>query len=314
MPPVVWMSRVTKRFSGHVAVRDLSLEVPAGSIYGLLGPNGAGKTTSIRMIMNILVPDAGEVQLWGTHAAGRDLSHRIGYLPEERGLYKKMRVMDLLLFLAETKGLHRREAREEARRWLERLGLGDWRSRKLDELSKGMQQKVQFVSTVLHRPQLLILDEPFAGLDPVNAQVLKDVVLDLARDGTTVLFSTHIMEQAEKLCDAVCIIARGEKVVDGPVTDVKRRHGGRHVIVGVERSGADVGALLRNPTLVSKGDDYGQYAEVELADGVSPQTLLRELVDTGALITRFEVAEPSLHKIFIDLVGPAAATPERADA
>ncbi|HVH11205.1 MAG TPA: ATP-binding cassette domain-containing protein, partial [Gemmatimonadales bacterium] len=206
---------MTKRFVGHVAVDDLSLAVPSGVIFGLLGPNGAGKTTSLRMILNILAPDAGRVRLFGTDGGGRVHSARIGYLPEERGLYRKMRVIDVLVFLAEMKGVERRRARGLAGEWIERLGLGDWRVRRIDELSKGMQQKVQFISTVLHEPDLVILDEPFSGLDPVNAQVLKDVVLELRRRGKTILFSTHIMEQAEKLCDGLCIIARGRKLVEG---------------------------------------------------------------------------------------------------
>src|SRR6267143_812441 len=177
--PVVVVDRVTKRFSGHTAVDALSLTVPPGVIYGLLGPNGAGKSTTIRMIMNIYVPDGGTVQLFGEAGSGRDHSARIGYLPEERGLYAKMRVLDVLLFLAEMKGLDRRTARAKALDWLDRLGLTDWRMRKVNELSKGMQQKVQFISTVLHEPDLLVMDEAFSGLDPVNAQVLKDTVLDL---------------------------------------------------------------------------------------------------------------------------------------
>jgi ABC-2 type transport system ATP-binding protein len=300
---VIRLRGVTKRFTGHTAVRALSLGVPEGAVYGLLGPNGAGKTTTIRMILSIIVPDTGTIELFGQEGSGRDVSHRIGYLPEERGLYRKMRVLDLLVFLAETKGVHRRQARAEGERWLGKLGLEEWARRKVDELSKGMQQKVQFISTVLHRPDLLVLDEPFAGLDPVNAQVMKDTVVELAQSGTTVLFSTHIMEQAEKLCDAVCIIAQGEKVVDGSLTEVKRRHGGRHIIVAVERGGSAVDRALRDPLTVAKVDNYGQYAEVELTPTGDPQQLLRGLVGSGANVTRFEITEPSLHKIFIDLVG-----------
>ena len=306
--PVVELERVTKRFSGHIAVRELSLVVPRGSVYGLLGPNGAGKSTTIRMIMSILLPDGGRVALFGDRRSGKELSHRLGYLPEERGLYRKMRVIDLLVFLGEIKGVSRAEARKGALEWLERLGLADWSAKKTDALSKGMQQKVQFVATVLHRPELLILDEPFSGLDPVNTQVLKDIVVELARGGTTILFSTHIMEQAEKLCDAVCIIARGEKVVDGPLAEVKRRHGGSHVIVAVERAAPTVDGILGDRALVARADRYGTYAEVELAAGADPQHLLERLVHAGARLTRFEIAEPTLHKIFIDLVGADAAS------
>src|SRR5437762_1099947 len=197
MPDPVVVDRVTKRFAGHTAVDSLSLTVPPGTIYGLLGPNGAGKTTTIRMIMNILVPDEGSVRLFEGAGTARDYSSRIGFLPEERGLYNKMRVLDVLLFLAETKGMDRRTARVKALQWLERLGLADWRVRKVSDLSKGMQQKVQFISTMLHDPDLLFLDEPFSGLDPVNSDVMKDTVVDLRLQGKTVLFSTHIMEQAE---------------------------------------------------------------------------------------------------------------------
>jgi len=305
---VVAVESVTKRYGDFTAVRSLSLTVPAGSVYGLLGPNGAGKTTTIRMIMNIIGPDEGHVALFGGGATGREHSARIGYLPEERGLYRKMKVLDLLVFLAETKGMGRQAAKREALAWLQRLGLGEWALKRADSLSKGMQQKVQFISTILHRPQLVILDEPFAGLDPVNSQVLKDTVLQLARDGTTILFSTHIMEQAEKLCDSVCIIARGKKVLDGTLAEVKRTRGGRNVIIAVERGVASLDSVLRDRSLVAKADNYGQYAEVDLAEGADPQRLLQAVLGTGARLTRFEITEPSLHKIFIDAVGPDAAT------
>ncbi len=306
--PVVLLETVTKRFAGHTAVRELSLVVHRGTIYGLLGPNGAGKTTTIRMILNIIAPDEGRIQLFGTTASGRDYSERIGYLPEERGLYRKMKVLDLLVFLAQTRGMDRASARREARNWLERLDLGAWEQRKVDALSKGMQQKVQFISTILHRPELLILDEPFAGLDPVNSQVMKDTVLELARGGTTILFSTHIMEHAEKLCNYVCIIARGEKVLDGALSEVKRDHGGRHVVVALEQGSDRWDAVLADPALVAKADRYGQFAELELAGGADPQRLLQALVGAGARVTRFEITEPSLHKIFLDKVGPDVAS------
>ena len=302
------LSGVTKRFAGHTAVRELNLAIPTGSVYGLLGPNGAGKTTTIRMIMDIIAPDSGQIRLFGDARRGREMSHRIGYLPEERGLYRKMKVIDMLIFLAQIKAVDGRQAKRNAMRWLERLGLSDWVDKKIDDLSKGMQQKVQFISTLQHEPELVILDEPFAGLDPVNTQVMKDVVVDIRRRGTTTLFSTHIMEQAEKLCDSVCIIARGEKVVDGALSEVKREHGGDHVIVAVEKGVASIDGLLGDRSLVSRADSYGQYAELELAHGADAQRLLQLLVQSGAAVTRFEIAEPTLNKIFIDLVGPEAAT------
>jgi ABC-2 type transport system ATP-binding protein len=307
--PIVAADRITKRFSGHTAVDGLSLTVPPGVIYGLLGPNGAGKTTTIRMIMNIIVPDEGSVRLFGTAGTGRDYSARIGFLPEERGLYPKMRVLDVLMFLAETKGVERRVARVKATDWLERLGLADWRLRKVSELSKGMQQKVQFISTVLHEPDLVILDEPFSGLDPVNSQVLRDTVVDWRRRGKTILLSTHIMEHAEKLCDHLTIIARGKKLVDGPLSTVKQQHGGKHVTVVFDDGGGGsaAAAVLADRKLVAKTDDYGQYAELELASGADHQEILRRLVGAGVRLNKFELVEPTLNKIFIDLVGPEAA-------
>src|SRR5258708_18033309 len=265
--PVVVVDRVTKRFAGHTAVDSLSLSVPSGTIYGLLGPNGAGKSTTIRMILNIYVPDSGTVRLFGEQGSGRDHSARIGYLPEERGLYSKMRVLDVLLFLAEMKGMDRRATRPQALQWLERLGLGEWAQRKVNELSKGMQQKVQFISTVLHDPDLLVMDEAFSGLDPVNSQILKDTVLELRSRGKTILFSTHIMEQAEKLCDHVCIIARGKKLVDGTLADVKRTRSGHHVLVNFDGARGDADRIFADRRLATKTDVSGQYPELELAPG-----------------------------------------------
>jgi len=308
--PIVAVDRVVKRFAGHVAVDDLSLAVPPGVIYGLLGPNGAGKTTTIRMIMNVFAPDEGSIRLFGGSGTGRDYSARIGFLPEERGLYPKMRVLDVLVFLAETKGVDRRMARAKASEWLERLGLADWRMRKVNELSKGMQQKVQFISTVLHEPDLLIMDEAFSGLDPVNSEMLRNTVIDLRRRGKTILFSTHIMEQAEKICDHVCIIARGKKVADGALADVKQRHGGRHVSVGFDGQAGGAATVFGDRRLVAKVQDFGQYAELELAPGADAQEILHGLVTAGARLTRFEIVAPSLHKIFVDLVGPEAAHPD----
>src|SRR6059036_1923448 len=311
-PPVIVLDRVAKRFAGHTAVDALSLEVSAGLIYGLLGPNGAGKTTTIRMIMGIMEPDEGAVRLFGDEtdigAGARNHSAKIGYLPEERGLYRKMRVLDVLVFLAEMKGVERRAARVQAGEWLERLGLADWRLRRVNELSKGMQQKVQFISTVLHEPDLLVMDEAFSGLDPVNSQVLKDTVLELRARGKTILFSTHIMEQAEKVCDHVCIIARGKKLVDGTLADIKRTHGGKHVLVNFDGARGDADRIFADPRQVAKADVSGQLAELELAPQGDAQAILRALVASGARLSRFELAEPSLNKIFIDLVGPDAAT------
>jgi ABC-2 type transport system ATP-binding protein len=262
------------------------------------------------MIMNVFVPDEGTVRLFGQPGTGRDHSARIGFLPEERGLYPKMRVLDILIFLAETKGVDRKTARAKATEWLERFGLSDWRLRKVNDLSKGMQQKVQFISTVLHDPDLLIMDEAFSGLDPVNAEMLRTTVLDLRRRGKTILFSTHIMEQAEKLCDQICIIARGKKLVDGSLTDLKARHGGRHVSVAFDGQVGGASQVFADRRLVVRVEDFGQYAELELAPGADAQDILRGLVSSGARLSRFEFVAPSLHKIFVDLVGPDATHPD----
>jgi ABC-2 type transport system ATP-binding protein len=304
---VVTVDRITKRFAGHTAVHDLSLSIPAGGIFGLLGPNGAGKSTTIRMILNILVPDTGSIRLFGNSAAARDVSARVGYLPEERGLYRKMRVLDQLAFLGEIRGLRRLDSVRRSRSWLERLGLGDWSRKKVEDLSKGMQQKVQFIGALLHEPELVLLDEPFSGLDPVNSQLMKDVVVEIAREGRTVLFSTHIMEQAERMCDRVAIIARGEKVLDGTLSEVKRDFGTRHVALVFNRNQANAAKILRDPALVARADDYGGSAEVELPADGDPDRLLRALVTADVGLSRFEIVEPSLQSIFIAKVGADAA-------
>jgi ABC-2 type transport system ATP-binding protein len=304
---VVTVDHATKRFAGHTAVDRLSMRVPEGGIFGLLGPNGAGKSTTIRMIMNIITPDEGRITVLGQEAASRSLSDRIGFLPEERGLYKKMRVLDVLTFLAETKGIPRAVGRRKAGDWLERLGLSDWKAKKVEDLSKGMQQKVQFIATLLHDPDLLILDEPFSGLDPVNSQVMKDVVVEAARKGKTVLFSTHIMEQAERMCDHIVIISRGTVVVDGPLSQVKREFGGRHVALSFARNKEGAAGVLGDRSLVQKLDDYGASAELELAPGGDPDRLLRSLIQQDVGLSRFEIVEPSLQSIFVSKVGAEAA-------
>ena len=305
--PIIQIDGITKRFGDFVAVSTLSLSVPRGAVYGLLGPNGAGKTTTIRMLMDIIVPDEGTVRLFGDERGGREHSAEIGYLPEERGLYQKMRVRDTLVFLAEAKGVKRDVAQRKADEWLDRLELGEWRLKKVEELSKGMQQKVQFIATMLHEPALLILDEPFSGLDPINTQVLKDVIVHLSRGGTTIIFSTHQMDVAERICDHVCIIARGRKVLDGGLAEVKRVHGGTHVAVAFDDGGDAAVPIIGDRSVVAKADDYGGYAELALADGVEPQQLLERLVRSGARLRRFEHIEPSLNRIFLDKVGAAGA-------
>ena len=312
--PAVLIDHVTKRFSGHTAVKDLSFAVPAGGIFGLLGPNGAGKSTTIRMIMDIIEPDEGRVSLFGSAASSRDLSARVGFLPEERGLYKKMKVLEHLAFLGEVKGMRVSEAKSKADKWLQRLGLADWGQKKVEDLSKGMQQKVQFAGALIHDPELVILDEPFSGLDPVNLQVMKDVVVEIARSGRTVLFSTHIMEQAERMCDRIVIIARGEKVVDGTVIEVKASFGNRNIALTFSNGKAAAERIMSDRTLTAKVDDYGASAEVSLAEGATSQQLLTALVGAGVGLSRFEVVEPSLQAIFIAKVGNAGVVPANAAA
>ena len=289
----VRLEGVTKRFSGHTAVHGLDLEIPRGSIYGLLGPNGSGKTTSIRMIMGILLPDEGRVTLLGADPA-QTRRQKVGYLPEERGVYKKMRVLELLVFLAEIRGVPRKLGRSRGGDWLDRLELGGWADRRLEDLSKGMQQKVQFISTVLHEPELLILDEPFSGLDPINQDVLEAIVLEFRRSGMTILFSTHLMDQAERLCERVCLISRARRVLDGDLKEIKQRE--RTGVVAVTFEGpAD---WLAGPEVLRQEAGSGAVHLV-LREGADPNGILRRGVASGADIIRFEVVEPRLHEIFL---------------
>jgi ABC-2 type transport system ATP-binding protein len=308
------IQHVVKRYEEHVAVNDISLQVPRGTVYGLLGPNGAGKTTTIRMILDVLEPDEGSISILGSPSRGSKVLDRVGYLPEERGLYKKMQVRRVLRFLAELKGVDAKTADARIDHWLDRLQLRtaekDWGTAKVDELSRGMQQKVQFIGTLLHDPELVILDEPFSGLDPINAQALKDTVVDLRDQGKTVIFSTHMMDNAERICDSVCIIAKGKKVLDGRVQDVKAEHGIRNVAVALDGSGRDaVLAALADRALVSRFDDQNQYFEVELAPKADAQELLQRMVRGGARLSRFELIQPSLHQIFLDRVGAKGVEP-----
>ena len=289
---------VTKRFGTHVAVNNLSLEVPERSIYGFIGPNGSGKTTTIRMIMHILLPDSGRITVLGrsdTRAARDD----IGFLPEERGLYKKMQVRALLRYYGGLKGRDRKTLDPAIDEWLERLGLTAWADKKIDTLSKGMAQKVQFISAVIVKPRLVILDEPFSGLDPVNAQALKDAVLELRRQGVTVVFSTHDMGTAERLCDRIFMIYKGNKVLDGTLEDVQSRYG--HDTVRVRVAGG--AATLSRLGGIQSINDHGNYQDLRVSG--DPQQLLNELVRSGP-VYHFEVTKPSLHDIFVRIANPAA--------
>ena len=290
----VLVDKVTKSFGDFTAVSELSLEVRAGRIYGLLGPNGAGKTTTIRMIVNITAPDSGEIKVFGRKITP-ELQDRIGYLPEERGLYKKMKIGEQLRFFAELKNIKTKEADRRVDQWLERLKLTEWKNKKSMELSKGMQQKIQFITAVLHDPDLLILDEPFSGLDPVNVELLKESVLELKAAGKTIIFSTHQMEVAEQICDDICLINRSRKVLEGRIRDVKKGFSRHAVLLRIE-GGEDV---LNDPSLVARIKHHADQIEVLLAAGANAQMLLKRLIDAGAIISKFEMSEPSLNDIFI---------------
>jgi ABC-2 type transport system ATP-binding protein len=306
---------VSKRFGKRNAVSDLDLDVPTGVICGLLGPNGSGKTTTIRMIMGMLKPDTGTVALFG---ADPEVARRtkVGYLPEERGVYKKMKCLEFVTFLGEIRGLPRAEGKRRGSAWLERLGLAEWTEKKVEDLSKGMQQKVQFISTVLHEPELLILDEPFSGLDPINQDVLEEIVRDLRAKGTTVLFSTHLMDHAERLCERVFLISNARKVLDADLRELKASE--RKGVVAVEFRGPD--RWLRGPE-VDRVEPVDGGFHLFLSDGADHQAILRRGVEAGVEILRFDLVEPRLHEIFVrhagaDGVGedgvPAQATGARA--
>jgi len=296
MPNTLELRKVSKSYDKFVAVDDLSLTIEKGSVFGLLGPNGAGKTSSLRMMIGITLPDSGEVFVFG-EPFRRELLDRIGYLPEERGLYKKMKLMDQVVFLAQLKGLSEPEARKRAKAWFERLELSAWMDKKVEELSKGMQQKVQFIAGILHDPEFVILDEPFSGLDPANADMLKDILIEQRKAGKTILFSTHRMDQVEKLCDSICLIDHGRAVLQGELRAVKARFGRNHVQIEYEGDGD----FLHNEPAVQSIHNFGNYVEVEMKPGADPQQLLLALA-ARARINRFELAEPSLEKIFIDTV------------
>jgi ABC-2 type transport system ATP-binding protein len=294
---VLDVQQIVKSFDSVQAVKGLSFSVEKGQVFGLLGPNGAGKTTTIRMIMQIFLPDSGTIRIFG-QSLEPSLTDRIGYMPEERGLYKKMKVIDAVIFFSELKGAAPKTVRQEASRWLKKLDLAAWADKRVEELSKGMQQKIQFICTVLHKPELIILDEPFSGLDPVNVNMLKDVMLELKDAGTTIIFSTHQMEQVEKLCDAICLINKGEVVLSGALSEAKAKFGKGRVQMQYEGKAA----FLKDKSLVASYDDYGKYVEISPAAHVSPQDILKQAV-METTITRFEIAEPSLNEIFIQLVG-----------
>ena len=289
---------VTKQFSAVVAVNEVTLAVPEGSIYGFIGPNGSGKTTTIRMIMNILVPDRGEIHVLGRPSQS-PIRDEVGYLPEERGLYKRMTVRQVLRYYGELKGKSVSQLEPEIKKWLDRFQLTDWAEKKVQALSKGMSQKVQFISTIISKPRLVILDEPFSGLDPVNADALRDAVLDLRRAGTTVVFSTHDMSAAEKMCDRIFMIFKGNKVLDGTLDEIQSRYGQDTVRV---KTAAGSAALAGAPEVDSFAD-VGNYQDVKLKGDA--QAFLRTLSQKTSVL-HFELKKPSLHDIFVRIARPTA--------
>jgi ABC-2 type transport system ATP-binding protein len=296
MNSAISIRNVTKRFSVVVAVKDLDLNVPSGSLYGFIGPNGSGKTTTLRMIMHILLPDQGEIEVLGERdtRAARD---RVSYLPEERGLYKRMSVRRLLRYYGLLKGARQPDLDFLITHWLERLGLAAWIDKRVESLSKGMAQKVQFIASVLNRPELLILDEPFSGLDPVNAEVIKDAVLDLKKGGTTVVFSTHDMSVAERLCDRIFMIFKGRKVLDGTLDEIQSLYGYDTIRLRTD-DGMDALSGLDG---IDEVNDQGNFQEVTWRG--DPQALLAVLI-SRTRINLFEVARPSLHDIFVRIASP----------
>lgn len=288
---------VSKQFGDFTAVEDLTFEVRAGRVFGFLGPNGAGKTTTIRMIVGITAPDEGSIELFG-HKISRKLQDRIGYLPEERGLYKKMKIADQLRYFAALKGMSHSATEKKMDFWLDRMGLGEWKKKKTTDLSKGMQQKVQFISTVMHDPDLLILDEPFSGLDPINVEFLMDVISEFKTREKTIIFSTHLMETAEKLCNDILLINKAKKVVSGSLRQVKEAYGRN--LIALRAEGAE--KVINDPEIVSKQVVHADEVILHLTNGIDPQVLLRRLVESGATVSKFEKVEASLNDIFIDKV------------
>jgi ABC-2 type transport system ATP-binding protein len=297
----VLLSGVCKTFGEVHAVDNLSVKVPVGNIYGFLGPNGAGKTTTIRMIMSIIRPDSGEIEIFGDRSV-EQAKTRIGYMPEERGLYRKMTVRKVLSYFGAIKGLTAAELAGRVPRWLERVDLADWSDKKVEELSRGMHQKLQFAVTAVNAPELLILDEPFAGLDPLNTDLLKAIILEMRNEGKTVIFSTHVMHEAEKLCDSILLINKGKVILDDKLAQIRSRQRSHAVCVELEGDTS----FIRKLSIVTKVESQDNRLEITLTKDADPQLLLRALVDRVRVQT-FEVKVPSLHEIFVNLVGKSDA-------
>ena len=299
MDTAIGLTGVSKAFGKFRAVDNLTLSVPRGAMFGLLGPNGAGKTTTIRMIMNITAPDSGDIRILG-HPMDRRTQNRIGYLPEERGLYRKMKVIDHLYFLAAIKEVGRDEARRRIDDWLDKMELRPWLNKKVDELSKGMQQKIQFIATIVHDPDILILDEPFSGLDPINVALMRDFFVEFRQRGKTIIFCTHVLEQAEKLCDEICLMARSRKILEGSLKELKRRYSQDLLRLSVDASLADVQGL---PGVASAKALNGTFV-VGLTPGADRREFLRRTLERYR-IDAFSQKEPELEEIYIDAVKSA---------
>jgi ABC-2 type transport system ATP-binding protein len=293
---VIELQQITKKFNGLVAVDDLSLNVPEGSIYGFIGPNGSGKTTTIRMIMNILYPDNGKIFIFGQEHSGARIDN-VGYLPEERGLYKKMKVRELLKFHGELK--NGKNLNKEINYWLKKLDLSDWADKKAEALSKGMSQKLQFIVTIIDRPGLIILDEPFSGLDPVNAEVLRSAILELQKGGSTIIFSTHDMSMAEKMCDYIFMIYKGKKVLDGTLISIQEKYGSDTIRIQAEMGSS----AMNNIPGIEKINDFGQIQEIRISKDADTQEILSKIMNRTR-VYRFEVTKPSLNDIFIRIASP----------
>lgn len=294
-----------KQFGDFIAVDQVSFKIPEGAIFGLLGRNGAGKTTTIRMLMNIYFPDAGSVFLRGA-AIGQEFRDRVGYLPEERGLYKKMKVLDTILFFAELKGVKGSLVKDKALDYLKKFDLLDRKDAKVEDLSKGNQQKVQFICTIIHDPEFIILDEPFSGLDPVNTNILKDIILQLKKAGKVIIFSTHLMDFAEKMCDHIAIINKGKLLVSGSLSELKRDYSKCNVSLVYE---GDL-SFLPGHAIIDKIEDFGRFTGITVKQEQDVQTLLQLLVENRVIVKRFDANDISLHEIFINLTGPDATDNE----
>ena len=294
---VLNVNNISKSFGDVHAVKNVSFTAQKGRIYGILGPNGAGKTTTIRMIMNIILPDNGDISFFN-QPMNEKLKNQIGYLPEERGLYTKMTVVDMLVFLGELHGLSRKNVTKLAIDWLERMELQEWKDKKVEELSKGMQQKIQFIATIMHDPDLIILDEPFSGLDPINTQLIKDIILELKSREKAIMFSTHMMDAAEKLCDDIMLINHGEIILDGDIHKIKRDQGLNSIQIEYEGDGN----FIKSLPMIEKINDFGNYTELQIKENHASRDLLKVLVEKVDII-RWQTKESSLHDIFINLVG-----------